>query len=148
MEIKLIRKSFTHKTTIGDLFVDGAFECNTLEDVDRDLIISDDLKDIARKKIHGETAIPYGRYEVIISFSNRFKCLMPLLVNVPGFAGVRIHSGNTSEHTEGCLLVGTKENADFISHSKDAYSKLFDKIRNAAATEKVFIDIIKEGQSI
>jgi hypothetical protein len=143
MEIKVIRNSFSHKSTIGDLLIDGVFECNTLEDVDRDLIKTDLVQDIARKKIHGQTAIPYGKYEVIINFSNRFKCLMPLLVDVTGFAGVRIHSGNTSEHTEGCLLVGKKENADFISHSKDAYQKLFDKLRAVSQTEKIFIEITK-----
>lgn len=143
MEIKLIRNSFTHKSTIGDLFVNGKFECNTLEDVDRGLIQTDPIQDIARKKVHGQTAIPYGRYEVIINFSNRFKVPMPLLVDVPNYAGVRIHSGNTSEHTEGCLLVGKKENADFISHSKDAYKILFDKLRAVSETEKIFIEIIK-----
>lgn len=143
MEIKLIRNSFTHKSTIGDLFVNGKFECNTLEDVDRGLIQTDPIQDIARKKVHGQTAIPYGRYEVIINFSNRFKVPMPLLVDVPNYAGVRIHSGNTSEHTEGCLLVGKKENADFISHSKDAYKILFDKLRAVSETEKIFIEITK-----
>lgn len=143
MEIKLIRNSFTHKSTIGDLFINGEFECNTLEDVDRGLIQTDPIQDIARKKVHGQTAIPYGRYEVIINFSNRFKVPMPLLVDVPNYAGVRIHSGNTSEHTEGCLLVGKKENADFISHSKDAYKILFDKLRAVSETEKIFIEITK-----
>jgi hypothetical protein len=148
MILKLIRNSFTHKSTIGQLFIDGSYVCDVLEDVDRGLIITEHVNDIAKKKIHGQTAIPYGRYEVIINWSNRFKCLMPLLVNVPGYAGVRIHSGNTSEHTEGCLLVGKKENADFISHSKDTYSQLFERLNEAAKSEKIFIEITKDNMSI
>lgn len=129
MELLLIRKWLTNKSTIGELFVDDVYECFTLEDVVRPM------------KIKGKTAISAGRYEVVITFSNRFKKLMPLLVAVPFFAGVRIHPGNTAENTEGCILVGRTRQADFIGESKIAYNALFPKLKRACAKGKVFIEI-------
>lgn len=79
---------------IGELTIDGVHQCFTLEDKVRE------------KKIFGKTAIPPGRYEVTVSFSNHFQKKLPLLMNVPNFEGVRIHSGNTAKDTEGCILVG------------------------------------------
>jgi len=99
MEIKIKRthaKGYTH----GLLTIEGeSFNCFTLEDEVR-------LGDIFKVKVQDKTAIPVGRYEVILNMSNRFKMYMPLLLNVPNFSGIRIHSGNTKEHTEGCVLVG------------------------------------------
>jgi len=83
MKIDLVRHVFTPRSTIGSLYVDGKFECYTLEDVVR-----------LGEKVYGETAIPEGTYEVQITFSNRFKRDLPLLLKVPGFEGVRIHPGN------------------------------------------------------
>ncbi len=80
--------------TPGSLSIDGAFECFTLEDVDRGLLQTMPLSEIGRLKIRGKTAIPRGRYELVISFSDRFRKLLPLAQNVPGFIGIRIHSGN------------------------------------------------------
>src|SRR5207302_8902491 len=89
MHLKLIRKIFTDKSTIGALYIDNHFECFTLEDTVRETGI----------KIPGRTAIPYGSYEVIIDHSKRFTGNMPHVLNVPGFEGIRIHSGNTSGDT-------------------------------------------------
>src|SRR3972149_10690167 len=97
MELLLQRKIFTDKSTIGELFVDGVFECFTLEDVVRD-----------DEKIKKVTAIPDGIYTVLVTWSPRFKRQLPLLIDVPGFDGIRIHPGNTADDTEGCLLVGEK----------------------------------------
>lgn len=83
------------RSTIGDLFINDEFFCFTLEDEIRP----------GGQKVYGKTAIPAGTYEVVLTVSNRFKRLMPLLVNVPNFEGVRIHGGNTAEHTHGCPLV-------------------------------------------
>jgi len=94
MDLRLVRSRFTDKSTIGDLYVDGVRECFILEDTVRD------------EKIAGETAIPTGRYEIVTSFSNKFQKLLPLLVNVPNYEGVRIHPGNVPADTEGCLLPG------------------------------------------
>ena len=119
MQLQLTRKTFTDATTIGELSVDGTFECFTLEDVVRD------------EKIKGETAIPAGTYEVAVTFSNRFQRLLPLLLNVPNFEGVRIHSGNRAEDTEGCILVGQTQGQDFIGSSRLAFAPLFQKIQDA-----------------
>jgi hypothetical protein len=132
VQLQLVRKEFTDNSTIGELSVDGAFECFTLEDVVRD------------EKIKGETAIPAGTYEVAVTFSNKFQKLLPLLLNVPNFEGVRIHSGNKPEDTEGCILVGQTKAEDFVGGSRAAFAPLFQKIQDAVKTEKVFIEITEE----
>ena len=129
MELLLKRKWFTDKSTIGELSVNGAFECYTLEDKVRTV------------KIAGGTAIPAGRYEVAVNFSNRFQKLMPLLLNVPNFEGIRIHSGNTQDDTDGCILVGKTRDTDFVGNSRSTFAALFAKIRAAVTSEKVFIRI-------
>jgi hypothetical protein len=90
------------------------------------------------------TAIPYGKYEVIINFSNRFKQYMPLLLKVPGFEGVRIHAGNKSADTEGCILVGSSKSLNFIGNSRVTYKSLFAKMKVAAKKEKIFLNITQE----
>jgi hypothetical protein len=95
MNLILIRNVYTDKSTIVDLLVDNEYFCHALEDVVRK----------PGEKIFGKTAIPTGKYEVVLSMSNRFKKLLPELLNVPGFAGVRIHGGNTSDDTDGCIVV-------------------------------------------
>jgi hypothetical protein len=94
MELKLIREIFTPTETLGSMFVDGVFFCYTLEDA------------IRPTKIKHETAIWKGNYRVILSISNRFKRLMPEVLNVSGFEGIRIHGGNTHLDSSGCILVG------------------------------------------
>lgn len=130
MNIRVLRKTFTEESTIGELSINGTFECFTLEDKVRAV------------KIHGKTAIPTGIYEVVITFSDRFKKPLPLLLNVPNFAGIRIHSGNTAADTEGCLLVGTSKGTNKVINSKVAFKALFEKIEAAAKKEKVFIEIV------
>lgn len=131
MILQLKRKIFTDDSTIGELSIDGVFICYTLEDKVRD------------KKIQNVTAIPYGKYEVIINFSNRFQQYMPLLLNVPNYAGIRIHSGNKSTHTEGCILVGSSKSLNFIGNSRVTFKSLFGRLKLAAKKEKIFINIIK-----
>ena len=92
--------------TIGKLYIDGVYFCDTLEDKVRDLNKDGDLDDIGEGKIYGESAIGYGIYEVILTMSAHFKRLLPLLLKVKGFEGVRIHAGNKTEDTLGCILVG------------------------------------------
>jgi len=119
MQITVKRLHKTDTSTIGELLIDGIFECYTLEDIERPI------------KIKAETAIPKGTYKVIINQSNRFKRLMPLLLNVPNFEGVRIHAGNTNHDTEGCILVGQSRNKNYIGQSRKAYEKLFKKMQAA-----------------
>lgn len=130
MNLKVIRKTLTDKSTTGDLYVNGEFFCFTLEDVVREV------------KAPGKTAIPAGKYRVTIDYSNRFKKLMPHILDVPGFAGVRIHSGNTDQDTEGCILLGLTIGKDFIGSSKDAVNKLMGPLDSAIkSNEDVWIEI-------
>jgi hypothetical protein len=130
MILTLVRTQFTSKSTIGLLDIDGVFFAYTLEDVVR-----------TGPKVPGQTAIPEGTYPVIVSPSDRAKrgglwtpspdYLLPLLLNVTGFEGVRIHAGNGPEHTEGCILVGYKRSKDAISESRPALSALLAKMLGA-----------------
>lgn len=117
MKLTLPRTDFDAESTIGTLYVDGKFECYTLEDAVRD-----------GPKVYGKTAIPVGTYEVRITYSNHFKRDLPLLMDVPGFEGVRIHPGNTADDTEGCILVGRTKAIDRINNSRDAFDSLYAKI--------------------
>jgi hypothetical protein len=135
MELSLIRDIFAPQRTLGVLYVDGVKECYICEDVVRP----------KGEKIYGNTAIPEGRYEVIINMSPRFKRELPLLLNVPNFEGIRIHSGNHEGHTEGCLLPGRTRNASGVFSSVIATNNLILKIRTALQSgKKVFITIINE----
>lgn len=119
MKIQIKRLHKTDKSTIGELTINGKFECYTLEDIERDV------------KIKSETAIPKGTYKVIINQSNRFKRYLPLLLKVKGFEGIRIHAGNTNHDTEGCILVGRTRSIDFIGQSRKAFDSLFKKMQDS-----------------
>lgn len=135
MKLLLVREPSGDKCTPGKLYVNGVFECFTLEDKDRKL-------EAGGEKIYGQTAIPRGTYEVIINFSQRFKRDLPLLLNVAGFSGVRIHAGNTSEDTEGCILVGSSRGDQRVNNSRVAFNKLFDQLDEAyAANEPISLEI-------
>lgn len=109
MKRLLLRRTiFTDKSTIGELSLDEKFICYTLEDTCRD------------HKIAGITAIPPGTYPVIITWSTRFQKNLPLLLKVPGYEGIRIHSGNRDQDTKGCLLVGLTKDKDWIGDSHKA----------------------------
>lgn len=143
MELLLKRHTRTEKSTIGDLFVNGVFECNILEDKDRALNKNMPLKEIEKLKLKGITAIPYGRYEIVLNFSNNFQKYLPLLIDIPAYAGVRIHSGNTDKDSFGCLLTGKydKKTPDFVSGSRIAFDALFKKLKAVEKKEKIFITI-------
>ena len=136
MRLTLNRKEFTDKSTIGELFIEDKFECFVLEDKDRKLETAGE-----KAKVYGLSAISRGSYSIIISWSNRFKQLMPLLLNVPYFEGIRIHKGNVPEHSHGCLLVGNTKGKDSIGGSAIAYDRLFKKLSAAAKKEKIVIEI-------
>lgn len=141
MEILIERTTRTSNSTIGVCMVNGIFECYTLEDMDRGLRQDMPLDEIKAKKVYAKTAIPAGRYEIVITYSSRFKKPLPLLLNVPGYEGIRIHPGNTAANTEGCILPGTEHKEDMVLNSRAAFSQLFQKIQAAAKREKVFIEI-------
>jgi len=118
MKLEVKRTTFTDKSTIGELYIDGEFFCYTLEDVVRE------------EKISGETAIPAGTYKVSITFSPHFQRYLPLLLDVPNFEGVRIHPGNKASDTEGCLLVGSTKSKDFIGNSRTTFELLYEKLKS------------------
>jgi len=140
MELRLIRDTFTEKSTMGRLYMGEFFECYTLEDKCRELIPGSWT---SFTKVAKQTAIPYGTYEVIINYSDRFKRLMPLLINVPDFTGVRIHIGNTDKDTDGCILVGSLTTEDFVKQSQKAYDAFFGKLKSITEKEKVIIHVLK-----
>lgn len=131
MNLKLVRQILTDRSTTGSFYLEEEWQCYTLEDRMR-----------KGEKVPGQTAIPFGKYETIISYSNRFKRLLPLLLCVPGFTGIRIHPGNTPEDTEGCILVGMTHAQDFVGASRTAFNELFPKIHDACQHEKVFVEIV------
>lgn len=130
MQLTLTRKWLSERATRGLLQDDTGWECYTLEDRVR-----------AGEKVYGETAIPEGRYQVILSMSNRFKKRMPEILRVPGFEGIRIHRGRTAAHTEGCVLVGTEFDGETLSGSEQAYDELYTLLEEALPEDQVWIDI-------
>ena len=141
MELELTRSVRTNRTTIGELMINGIFECFILEDKDRGLRQGMTTSELMALKIKTRTAIPTGRYEIAVSFSDRFKKMLPLLLDVPAYEGIRIHSGNTDEDTEGCLLPGKTRSADAVGSSRVAFTALFHKIMAALQREKIFITV-------
>ncbi len=146
MKLDVVRTQFGEDATNGMLFINGVFECYTLEDEVRDV------------KVHSETAIPLGEYEVKLrtegGFHTKYKARygagfhkgMLWLQDVPNFQWILIHTGNTDQHTAGCLLLGeTQQDLDkgkdgFVGGSGDAYKKAYPKIAKALLNdEKVTI---------
>jgi hypothetical protein len=135
LRLKLIRFAGNDLATIGILTVDGQHECYTLEDTVRPPHV----------KIYGATAIPPGTYRVIVTMSAKFGRLMPLLVGVPDFDGIRIHAGNSVADTEGCILVGKHYEDDRLVDSAKARDALQAKIVDAIANGKrVWIEVVNE----
>lgn len=136
MELILTRKQYTTRSTIGELSIDRKFECYVLEDP------------VRPEKIKTETAIPAGTYDIVINHSDKFGVQMPLLEDVPNYAGIRIHPGSSPEDTWGCLLPGTNHGVDSISGSQEAYVTLFAKLSKAQNKgEKIAIKIVEGGVS-
>lgn len=114
MELQLDRQPSKLAATFGDLYVDGVFECYTLEDQIREpadwranlKTFADYATAVAKWKIHSQTAIPAGRYRITLEPSQRFGPDTITINAVPGFTSIRMHGGNTAADTEGCVLVG------------------------------------------
>lgn len=122
------------------MFVNGVFLCYTLEDKDRGLKDSDPIELIALTKVHSKTAIPYGTYQCGFTMSNRFQRVLPEVYDVKGFRGIRIHSGNSSSDSEGCILLGNTKSKDFIGESRLAMSSFFLKV---APAKKFVLQVTK-----
>lgn len=119
MRIKILRSSLWRDYTLGQLFVDGQYLCDTLEPPIREV------------KVPGKTAIPFGEYQVLVTWSPKFKRRLPLIKNVPNFEGVRIHCGNSLKDTAGCVLVGEWNGGNGLVSSISAEVAVTMKIEQA-----------------
>jgi hypothetical protein len=135
MKLLLKRIHLADTYTIGKLSIDGKPFCDVIEDVVRDKNKDGDLKDAGEAKVYGQTAIPYGTYKVQLTMSNRFKKVLPLLLNVPEFEGIRIHAGNTAEDSHGCLLVGENKEKGKVIDSVVTMEKLMAILKTAKDIE-------------
>lgn len=132
--LRLIRDDYNDQHTIGKMYCDGLFLGYTLEDTVRAQGV----------KVQNETAIAAGRYRVRMTWSNRFKKIMPELMNVPMFAGVRIHGGNTEHDTEGCILLGSNRNSERIYNCASALGRLYQIISEEERKREVWLEITEE----
>lgn len=128
MELLVAREPSKNGATLGELFADGVHECFTVEDEIRPEGV----------KVEGKTCIPAGRYRVVLTKSQRFQKVLPEVLNVPGFTGIRIHSGNTAADTEGCLIVGAERTPTGVARSKDALLELMAMLQG----------VMDEGESV
>ena len=144
MELRLERKYRNNNYCIDKLYINGKYFSDALEDPDRGLTDTMSLDEIKKIKIKGNTCIPYGTYNITITYSPRFKKNLPLLNNVKGFDGIRIHSGNKPQDTEGCLLPGFNKVKGQVIDSRVTTDKLIAQIQQALNKgEKVTITITK-----
>ncbi len=142
MEIKLIRKYYQAKYTIGRLYVNNRFFSDCLEPPSLHLTERSALGTILIAKYKGYRAIPTGRYRILITRSRRFGRWLPLLLNVKGFEGIRIHAGNKPEDTQGCILLGFNRRKGYVLDSTRCVLTLVKMITEAIAKgEKVFVEV-------
>ncbi|WP_302554927.1 DUF5675 family protein [Leyella stercorea] len=152
MEVKVKRIARRDNYTIGKMYVNGEYVCDTLEDTDRGLTSKMSVAQISGMKVHGETAIPTGRYLVDMkTVSPRFggrpqyqfcKGRLPRLCNVPAYQGVLVHCGNTANDTEGCILVGENKAVGQVLNSTATFRKVYTKLKAADERgEQIYITI-------
>lgn len=154
MKIRIDRRWKKSTYTIGRLYLDGVFFCNTLEDKDRGLRQTDSLESIKARKVYGETAIPTGCYEVLMDvispkyagiawYKNLCGGKMPRLKNVPGFEGILLHPGSSALDCMGCVLVGRNKVVGGLVQSKDTFKALYKKLETAYNKgEKIMVEIL------
>ena len=138
MEILVERKYKKENYTIGHVYINGEYFCDSLEDTDRGLTRDMSLAEMREVKEYGNTAVPAGRYQIAYTYSNRFKKHLPLLLQVPCFEGVRIHAGNTHADTSGCLLLGENKAVGKVLNSRKTMSEFM----------SILNPIIEEGGEI
>lgn len=127
MKIKVDRIYKGESYTIGKMYLNGEYFCDTLEDAIRPV------------KIPNETAIPAGTYKVEVTYSPRFKRNLPLLIDVPNYTGIRIHNGSNKDHTSGCILVGFNTSKGILSDSRKISDQLTEKLKSLS--EPIEIEI-------
>lgn len=152
MELKLKRIALRDTYTIGRLYLNGTYFCDTIEDKVRDINKDGDLTDVGEGKVYGKTAIPYGRYEITMKvqspkYSQRAsyawcKGYLPRLLKVPHFVGVLIHSGNDATHSAGCILVGENKVKGQVINSMATLKRIVPMLKHASDNnEKIWITI-------
>lgn len=149
--MKLVLKRINNQDNYceGKLYIDGIYQCDVIEDTDRALTNEMSIAEIQSKKVYGETAIPKGTYQITLDVvSPKFKdrswatfCegKLPRLLDVPGFEGVLIHTGNEASNSLGCLLVGQKTKDGWVSNSTQTFKDLYYKLKQA--TDQITITI-------
>jgi hypothetical protein len=143
MELVLKRRFKGEEYTIGSLFVGGSYFCDTLEDKDRGLTYNMSIVKIVQVKVMHKTAIPCGRYQVIVNMSPAKKRMLPRLVDVPGFSGILIHRGNTVDDSSGCILVGENKVKGMVLNSIGYELKLVELLTKVQERgEKIAIEIV------
>lgn len=142
MKLRLERKYFKETYTIGNLYINGSFFSNTLEDKNRD-VNKNGKFDNGETKVYGETCIPFGTYKVILTMSPKFKRELPRLLNVPSFEGVLIHRGNTAKDSAGCILIGENKAVGKVLNSTPYEERLVKMMKNAISRgEEITIEIV------
>lgn len=136
MELRLERIYGGPTFTLGDLYINDAMFCQTIEDVERDLHCKED-------KVYGCTAIPRGRYRVVLTWSPKFKRVLPLLLEVPYFEGVRMHRGNTEKDSLGCIIVGERRrpHEGYVYNSRKTEERLMQVLSAVPKNEEIWITI-------
>ena len=145
MRLTLKRIANKDNYCIGKLYINGKYFCDTLEDVDRGLDDSMTEADILKQKKYGQPAIATGIYTVLLTYSPKYKKVMPLINNVKGYSGIRIHSGNTSKDTLGCLLVGKNTVVGRLTDSRNTYNALYKRLQQKGSN-KITIEIYRTYQ--
>ena len=153
MILRVKRIARREKYTIGRLFIDGVYFCDTLEDADRGLSADMPIEVIQRRKVYGETAIPTGAYDVLFTYSPKFagkkwakpyNGRLPLVNKVPGYSGVRLHPGNTSRDTLGCILPGRNKVVGEVRNSQATFEKLMENYLVPAFNRREKVRIVIE----
>jgi hypothetical protein len=146
MKLMLHRRFVENGYTIGSLYVNGTYFCDTLEDKDRALTRDTALNEIRKIKIPGKTAIPTGIYKVVVNPSPTKKRVLPRLLDVPGFGGILIHRGNTKRDTAGCILIGENKSKGKVVYSTEYERRLVEILAEAQERgEEITIEINRES---
>lgn len=140
--MKILIERIANRDTycIGKMYINGEYFCDTLEDRDRGLDCFMTEEEIAKIKVYGQTAIPIGMYRLILNYSPKYKKVMPLLLDVKGYSGIRIHSGNTDKDTLGCILVGQNKVVGQVINSRVTYNALYKRLKQHDG-ENILIEI-------
>jgi hypothetical protein len=144
MELTVIRKEFYDDRVVGELYTNDKFFSYTLEDTDRDLTNQDSVTKLKSTKIAKRTAIPYGRYRVILSYSIKLKRYLPLILDVPQWRGIRLHAGADPTYSSGCVLLGLERKGNSLYKIKAAEQALVKLLNSINMTEAIYITIKKD----